>query len=541
MQKLKALITLAVVLFAMSISERTISKVDAKISPGPPLGMTGAPGEGTCIGCHYTYGGTNSVPNLGPGRVQITGLPAHYTPGQSYVVTVTITANENSTKRWGFELTALDAQGSSAAAGELTVTDSQRVLKRTAAIADQPRVYLSHNDEMGTDLGRTSFNSWSFNWTAPNSSAGEINFYATGNAADGQVTPEGDYIYATLATVKPPAAIVSAQALLGLSRYWSAVNATPVELRARGNFGADAKLVFNHVELATQTVADGLLATVSASQLNSQGVYPVQVKLSTGEFSNPLNFVVAQQFNSQAVVTVDAASYTLAVTPGQLVALFGVALTNNSVPAQASALPLPRALQGVSVYVNGVAAPLFFTSDGQINFQVPYATASGLASILVWRADGTATQGYVNVYPTAPALFAANASGRGQAAALNADFTPNGDPATNAQAKRAAKGSYVILFGTGTGAQLRNDSGQPLTPNDGEAASSSPLISTNALPSVMIGGRGANVTFSGLTPGLVGLWQINVQIPNDAPSGRSVETTVTWGKRGSNSVTLAIQ
>jgi uncharacterized protein (TIGR03437 family) len=523
------------ILCSLISNQWALAKVQAKISPGPPLAMTGAPDEGTCIGCHYTYGGADSVPNLGPGRIQLTGLPAHYMPGQSYVVNVTVTANEASTRRWGFELTALAANDSSATAGELLVTDALHVLKRSGSVLGKSRVYLSHNDEDGTSLGRTGTNNWTFNWLAPSSSSGEISFYAAGNAADGQVTPEGDYIYTTLATVKPPAPIVAGQALIGLSSYLSAINATQIELRARGNFGAGAKLVFNNVELPTQTTDDGLFATLSASQLGNRGAFPVRVKLGNGELSNALSFIVASNLSNKAVVAVDAAAYSLAVTPGQIVGLFGSELTNNNSTASASALPLPRALQNTTVYVNGVAAPLFFASNGQINFQVPYSTATGLASIVVLREDGTAAQGFVNVYPTAPTLFAANATGKGQAAALNEDFS------SNSPTRRAKKGSYVILFGTGTGVKLVTGNGQAVVPNDGEAATGNPLIVTAEKPEVMIGGRAANVAFSGLAPGLVGLWQLNVQIPNDAPSGGSIEVTVNIGKRSANRVTLAVE
>jgi uncharacterized protein (TIGR03437 family) len=538
MQWFKAFILVvftSVILCSLIFNQRVLPSVQAKISPGPPLAMTGAPEEGTCIGCHYTYGGADSVPNLGPGRVQITGLPAHYTFGQSYAVTVTVTANEASTRRWGFELTALTANDSSATAGELVVTDALRVLKRSGSVLDKARVYLSHNDEDGTSLGRTGANNWKFDWIAPSSSAGEISFYAAGNAADGQVTPEGDYIYTTLATVKPPVPIVAGQALIGLSSYLSAVNATQVELRARGNVGAGAKLVLNNVELPTQTVDDGLFATLSASQLGSRGALTVRVRLGNGELSNALSFVVASNINNKAVVAVDAAAYSLAVTPGQIVALFGSELTNNNAAASAITLPLPRVLQNTTIYVNGVAAPLFFASNGQINFQVPYSTATGLASIVVLREDGMAAQGFINVYPTAPALFAANAAGKGQAAALNEDFS------SNSSTRRAKKGSSVILFGTGTGAQLVNGNGQAVGLNDGEASTGNLLIVTADRPTVMIGGRAANVAFSGLSPGLVGLWQLNVQIPNDAPSGSGIEVLVKLGKRSANLVTLAIE
>src|SRR6185369_17901019 len=103
--------------------------VGAKISPGPPLGFTGAPGEGTCVGCHYTFNQPNP-PNSG-GKVEITGLPATYTPGQSY--TVTIMLSHPTARAWGFELTALDAVGTSSTVGALTVTTPATVLKRDSS------------------------------------------------------------------------------------------------------------------------------------------------------------------------------------------------------------------------------------------------------------------------------------------------------------------------------------------------------------------------------------------------------------------------
>jgi uncharacterized protein (TIGR03437 family) len=210
--------------------------------------------------------------------------------------------------------------------------------------------------------------------------------------------------------------------------------------------------------------------------------------------------------------------------------------------AIANTLPLPRSLQNVMLYVNGVAAALYFTSDNQINYQIPYATEPGSASIVVLRDDGIASYGSVNIAAAAPALFAADASGKGQAAAQNSDFSSNGDPATSPQAKRGRKGDYVILYGTGCGAQFVNaNNGQPLTAKDGEAATAIPLLATSALPTVTVGGKNATVYFSGLVPGFVSLWQLNVQIPNDAPSGASVEVLVNFGGKTANRVTIAVE
>src|SRR5207249_4897262 len=104
-------------------------------------------------------------------------------------------------RRWGFELTAIDAGGASTLVGNLTITDMVNTWKRVASDSGKSRAYISHTED-GTFLGKTGSNSWSFNWTAPAASVGDVTFYAAGNAADGQVTPEGDYIYATSAVAK---------------------------------------------------------------------------------------------------------------------------------------------------------------------------------------------------------------------------------------------------------------------------------------------------------------------------------------------------
>jgi uncharacterized protein (TIGR03437 family) len=251
-------------------------------------------------------------------------------------------------------------------------------------------------------------------------------------------------------------------------------------------------------------------------------------------------------FKSQAAATVDAATYTPRVAPGQIVALFGEDLVVGDGFASASSIPLPRSLQKTTVYVNGVAAPLYFTSGSQINYQMPYSTAVGQASVVVMRDDGVASYGTVSVAATSAALFTVSLSGGGQAVAQNyPDYSLNGDPGTPgapAQAKRAKKGDYLILYGSGAGAQLI-DAGtrEPLTVKDGEAASGNPLIVTAANPTAAIGGKAASVGFSGLVPGFVGLWQLNVQVPTDAPSGAAVDLIINLDGRTSKAVTIAIE
>lgn len=603
--------------------------VHAKISPGPPLGFTNAPGEGNCTGCHYTF-----ALNSGAGKVQITGLPASYVVGQSYAVTVTV--SHPTARAWGFELTALDPNGTSSTVGTLTPTNLATTLKRESSDSGQQRTYLSHNGETGVAQGKAGSNSWAFMWTAPASAVGDITFYAVGNAANNQISPEDDYIYTTSVKVLSPAdtnrpptfaatpdrvlavgdrisfsvaatdpdnnpLIITAgslanasfdstnkrftftpaanqlgtqqvtftasdgqlqtqqtvkfqvlsettQSLTGLAKpsgpspFLDFSGASLIELTALGSFGTGATILFNGLPLSSQTVANGLSATIPGSELNNAGAFVVRVKLANNTLTNARTMALTSVVAPMVATSVEAASYSSAVAPGEIVALFGNELIAGGGIAVANSLPLPRSLQSTSVYINGVVAPLYFTANTQINFQIPYSITAGMASVVVLRDDGVASYGSVNVSVAAPALFAADASGKGQAAAQNSDYSRNGDPATNPQSKRARKGDYVVLYGTGAGTQFVNASNnQPLTVKDGEAATSSPLAATTSLPTATVGGKAATVYFSGLAPGFVGLWQLNVQVPADAPSGANVEVVITFGGKTANRVTIAIE
>ncbi len=250
------------------------------------------------------------------------------------------------------------------------------------------------------------------------------------------------------------------------------------------------------------------------------------------------------------VISVDASSYARASTPGQIEAAFGTgfpAATNIAVSA--STTPLPTALSNVSVRVNNVLAPLFFVGVGggqgagafQINYQIPYQTSPGLAKVEVLNNGAAVSTGYLIVGGVAPGVFTISATGKGQAVAINQDFSLNGDPAQNPAAKPEARGRVVTLFANGPGGQFINPANsQALTPLSGAATPASPIYATQALPIVTIGGVPATVAFSGLTPGFVGLWQLNLVIPPTAPVGNSIPVTIKISRRVTNLTTISI-
>ena len=78
-------------------------------------------------------------------------------------------------------------------------------------------------------------------------------------------------------------------------------------------------------------------------------------------------------------------------------------------------------------------------------------------------------------------------------------------------------------------------------PAGGAPAPSNPLSITTTTPKVTIGGVPAPVTFSGLAPGFVGLYQVNAQVPENAATGDAVPLILTIGGATSNTVTVAVR
>ena len=155
-------------------------------SGGPPAGVTGAPGEGTCVQCH------NGTLNSGAGSIAILGVPDQYQPGEE--VTLTVRLRHPDRQRWGFQLTALN--GNNDGVGTFTLVDrsTTRLIEGVGSLDD--RTYVEHT-AAGTFEGDRQEAVWQVRWTAPAEDAGIVTFYAAGNAANGDNNSTGDSIYTT--------------------------------------------------------------------------------------------------------------------------------------------------------------------------------------------------------------------------------------------------------------------------------------------------------------------------------------------------------
>jgi len=231
----------------------------------------------------------------------------------------------------------------------------------------------------------------------------------------------------------------------------------------------------------------------------------------------------------------NAANGLSPVAPGSLVSIYGTELASGL--AQADSIPLATKLSDVSVTFNNVPAPLLFVSTGQINAQLPWNVLSsgttGTANVVVTR-NGTASAAQtLQVGPFSPGIFAIGN--------IAVSINPDGSIAAPAgaipgiatkPAKIGDPGGLVILC-TGLGAV---DS-----PPANGAASLDKLRSTTTMPTVLIGGKAANVVFSGLSPQFVGVNQINVAIPAGTPTGDAVSLQISLGGvTTSGSITMAV-
>jgi uncharacterized protein (TIGR03437 family) len=222
-----------------------------------------------------------------------------------------------------------------------------------------------------------------------------------------------------------------------------------------------------------------------------------------------------------------------AISPGSIASLYGTNLSSAKILAGA---PLPLLLGGTSMTVANSPAPLFYVSPLQVNFQVPWIAISKPTQFPLQITQGESfTTITVTLTPYAPALFTTNGQGNGQASAIISNTRSLAAPTGAYPGSRPAKkGEFVLLYCTGLGAVTNQ-------PAAGDVSPSNPPATTVATPTLTLGGSSVPVSFSGLAPGFVGLYQVNFQIPTNATSGNAITIVLSVGGATSNTATIAIQ
>ncbi len=264
-------------------------------------------------------------------------------------------------------------------------------------------------------------------------------------------------------------------------------------------------------------------ATVGAL---AAGLYTGNVRFNSNAANNPVNVPVrfevrpseGPESGYRGLVNGASFSGTQPLAPGAIVSLFGVHLAPaTETPTQ---LPLVTTAQTTKVLINGIQAPLYFVSFEQLNLQVPYEVAPGLATVQVMRGDKVGNQISAPVETRSPGIFRWGIQEYGIITnyTQQSNYTQQTCPLPRAIAcpaplvsTPARAGDVLVIWSTGLG---------PVTPSvaTGAAAPLEPLSEVSPRPMVRLETstfaiRRVPASFAGLTPKFVGLFQVNALLP----------------------------
>lgn len=221
------------------------------------------------------------------------------------------------------------------------------------------------------------------------------------------------------------------------------------------------------------------------------------------------------------------------IAPGEILAISGSNL-GPATPVAASSGNLPTTLGGVQLTINGsLPAPLLYASSTLVVAILPYnaagsgATIGGTVTLMLTNNSVPSNTVTTGVAYSSPGLFtvANQTTGKAGVKAINPDGT------LNSSDNPVAAGSVVTLYAAGLG---------PVTPSftAGTVAPTTPLYNTMTETFVNVAGQFATVLFSGLAPGTLGSYQINIQIPASVPSG--AQPILLWNQGGTSQNGLQI-
>jgi uncharacterized protein (TIGR03437 family) len=232
-----------------------------------------------------------------------------------------------------------------------------------------------------------------------------------------------------------------------------------------------------------------------------------------------------------ATAIVNAASYAKnGVAPGEIVTLFPnhvgpSTLTGTGLDASGKVL---TEVAGTRVLFSGIAAPIIYAAKNQVAAVVPYELAESDSTQVQVEYNGIFSIAVtVPVLRSVPGIITTNSQGTGQAVALNQDGS------ANSAANPAARGTIVTLYATGEG--QRNPPG---VTGALPGANDAPVLPV----SLTVGGATANLTYAASAPGFIGMMQIDLTVPQSAPTGASILLVLTVGAAQSpTGVTIAVK
>lgn len=296
--------------------------------------------------------------------------------------------------------------------------------------------------------------------------------------------------------------------------------------------------------LTTSIVGTAVVLTANPGSL-SPGAYTATLTVATnarnGSASIPVEMDVltpGAPTTSFGGVVDDALAAGDGVAQGGVASIYGEQLADGA-PVSVTKYPLPTSLNGTTVYVNNQPAPLYYISANQVNFQMPYGVPAGTAVVRIDKNGQTGNSVSVTVGANLPRILLLGIGNYPNAPQADGTYPVPASYGPPFQPIKA--GSYLVLYAFGMG---------PTSPAavEGQPAPAAEPLARVPNVQVLLGqtslpGSGGYVTpiFAGLTPYFSGVYQVNVQIPANAPKGDAVNLSLLVNGAVSNRVTIAIQ
>ncbi len=247
-------------------------------------------------------------------------------------------------------------------------------------------------------------------------------------------------------------------------------------------------------------------------------------------------------FTSSGIVSVATAVSFTSLAPGSAISIYGSMLAESAAAAQSLPLPTQIGNTDTQVFVSGTTAagtstglmnaPLYYVSPNQINALIPYEVSVDTSlQLLVQRGGTLSVPIAINMAQAQPAIFSSSAQ-TGGVGLIQVYPASGGAPYLASSTSPAHVGDTIVAYCTGLGA---------VNPAVSDGAAPEQLSSTTGKAKLMIGGQPASVSFSGLTPGFAGLYQVNAVVPAGVQTGSNVSVTLSINGQTSPLVTLAIQ
>jgi uncharacterized protein (TIGR03437 family) len=363
--------------------------------------------------------------------------------------------------------------------------------------------------------------------------------------AGSSFAPDNKQVAVTLNVTAQPIAQASSSSLTFNAPQGTKAQTTNVAVTDAGQgtltvSGVTATASSSGTWLTAATVNGGISVTADPTGLSPNtytGTVTVASNAVNGNVVIPVQLVVAAQGPPIASVGGVVNNGTFGsgepLAQGDIAAVFGNQFDFDA-PQSASSLPLLTALDNVQVMVNGKAAPVYYVSSSQINFEVPIDAATGDGTIQVVRNGTAGNLIYVDINAQVPRFIEYNGG-------YGIMTTPLG-ALTGIPSSPVKAGDTIVIYALGLGPT------SPSVPSGTASPATPPLAVVQGSTQVCFGVETpffqapcATPLFVGLTPNFVGLYQINVIIPSGVTTGNSTMTLLLVDNVESTSVQLAVQ